>query len=38
LERYFHAILPDAAKADIIPDEFRDYFEEIRRRVGESGL
>jgi hypothetical protein len=38
LERHFHAVLPDAAKADIIPDEFRDYFEEVRRRFGESGL
>jgi hypothetical protein len=38
LERHFHAVLPDAPKADIIPDEFRDYFEEVRRRVEESGL
>ncbi|MFW6135966.1 MAG: DUF6036 family nucleotidyltransferase [Chloroflexota bacterium] len=38
LESYFYAILPDAPKADIIPDEFRDYFEEVRRRLGESGL
>jgi len=33
LERHFHAILPDAPQADIIPREFRDYFEEIRRRL-----
>jgi hypothetical protein len=37
LERYFNAILPDAPQADIIPGEFRDYFEEVRRRVEESG-
>ncbi|MBL7065839.1 MAG: hypothetical protein ISS49_16810 [Anaerolineae bacterium] len=36
LERHFNAILPDAPKADIIPSEFRDYFEEIRRRLGRS--
>ncbi len=36
LERYFNAILPDAPEADIIPSEFRDYFEEIRRRLGEE--
>lgn len=36
LERYFNSILPDAPKADIIPSEFRDYFEEIRRRLGEE--
>ena len=32
LERHFNEILPEAPKADIIPSEFRDYFEEIRRR------
>lgn len=32
LEYHFSAVLPDAAKADIIPSEFRGYFEEIRRR------
>ena len=37
LERHFDSILPDASKADIIPGEFRDYFEEIRRRFGEKG-
>ena len=36
LERYFDSILPDAPKADIIPSEFHDYFEEIRRRLGEE--
>jgi len=35
LERHFNTILPDAPKADIIPREFRDYFEEIRRRLVE---
>ncbi len=35
LECHFNAILPRAPKADIIPNEFRDYFEEIRRRLGE---
>ena len=36
LERHFNTILPDAPKADIIPGEFRDYLEEIRRRLGET--
>jgi len=36
LERHFVTILPEAAKADIIPSEFRDYFEEIRRRFEQS--
>jgi hypothetical protein len=33
LEQHFNAVLPDAAKADIIPSEFRAYFEELRRRI-----
>jgi len=33
LESYFNAILPDSAKADVHPREFRSYFEEIRRRL-----
>jgi hypothetical protein len=33
LERYFRAVLPQATQADIIPQEFEDYFEEVRRRV-----
>jgi hypothetical protein len=33
LERFFQEILPLAPQADIIPDEFRAYFEEIRRRI-----
>lgn len=33
LERYFRAVLPRASQADIIPQEFEDYFEEVRRRV-----
>jgi hypothetical protein len=36
LERHFNAILPEAPDADIIPSEFRDYFEEIRRRFQPS--
>jgi hypothetical protein len=38
LERNFLAVLPDAPQADIIPEEFREYFEEVRCRVEESGL
>lgn len=33
LETLFERILPQAPQADIIPQEFQDYFEEIRRRV-----
>jgi hypothetical protein len=33
LEAYFNSILPDAPKADILPSEFRGYFEEVRRRL-----
>ncbi len=33
LERHFQAIAPRAAQADIIPQEFRKYFEEVRRRI-----
>ena len=33
LECHFNAILPDAPKADIDSNEFRGYFEEIRRRL-----
>ncbi len=36
LERHFDAVLPGAPQADIIPDEFRDYLEEIRRRLDKS--
>jgi Nucleotidyltransferase of unknown function (DUF6036) len=36
LQQHFESILPDAPKADIIPSEFRDYFEEIRRRWREA--
>jgi hypothetical protein len=32
LEHHFSAVFPDAAKADIIPSEFRGYFDEVRRR------
>jgi hypothetical protein len=34
LEAHFNAILPDAPKADVLPSEFRGYFEEVRRRFG----
>jgi hypothetical protein len=33
LEDLFKQILPKAAEADIIPRDFRSYFEELRRRV-----
>ncbi len=36
LERFFEHILPQAPRADIIPQEFRAYFEEVRRRVAEN--
>ena len=36
LEQHFDTILPEAAKADIIPGDFREYFEEIRRRYAQS--
>jgi len=32
LERLYQIILPEAAKSDIDPKEFRAYFEEVRRR------
>jgi len=32
LERHFNIVLPDAPSADIIPGEFRDYFEGTRIR------
>ena len=36
LETHYYAILPDAPKTDIIPSEFRGYFDEIRRRLGKT--
>jgi hypothetical protein len=36
LERHFRTVLPRAAQADIIPREFEDYFEEVRRRIAAS--
>lgn len=36
LEHLFEQILPGAPKADIAPQEFRAYFEELRRQVTES--
>jgi len=36
LEAHFNAILPDALKADVLPSEFRGYFEEIRSRLGKT--
>jgi hypothetical protein len=35
LERHFQTILPQVAKFDIDPKEFRAYFGEIRRRESE---
>jgi hypothetical protein len=32
LEGYFNTILPGAPNADIVPEEFMSYFEEVRRR------
>jgi len=36
LEHHFDAIFPEVAKVDIIPGEFRDYFEEMRQRYEEG--
>ena len=36
LERQFEAVLPRAAEADIIPQEFREYLTEVRRRIAEE--
>ena len=36
LERLFKQVLPRSAEADIIPQEFREYFEELRRRLETS--
>ncbi|MCJ7549814.1 MAG: hypothetical protein MUQ30_09050 [Anaerolineae bacterium] len=33
LECHFQAVLPSAAQADIIPREFREYFDDVRRRI-----
>ena len=33
LERHFQVVLPLAATTDIIPQEFQEYFKEIRRRL-----
>lgn len=33
LEVHFDSILPHASTADIVPTEFRSYFEEVRRRI-----
>jgi len=33
LERHFHAVLPDAPRADIVPAEFQAYFDQVRRRA-----
>ena len=32
LQRHFHSVLPEAHKADIIPGELSEYFQEIARR------
>ena len=36
LECLFEQILPEAPQADIAPQEFRAYFEELRRQVTKS--
>lgn len=36
LERHFRAVLPRAVQADVIPQEFRDYFDEVRRRIADE--
>jgi hypothetical protein len=36
LERLFEEVLPRATEADIIPQEFQEYFKELRRRLGTS--
>ena len=36
LESHFNAVLPDAPKADILPSEFRDHFQEIHRRLADA--
>ena len=33
LERHFQAILPHTARADMIPQEFHEYFDEVRRQI-----
>jgi len=36
LERLFEQVLPEAPQADIAPQEFRAYFEELRRQITKS--
>jgi hypothetical protein len=36
LEYLFEQVLPEAPKADIVPQEFRAYFEELRRQITKS--
>lgn len=36
LKRYFDAILPQAAQSDIVPSEFKRYFEDLMRRLVEK--
>ena len=33
LEHFLEEVMPFAPQADILPDEFRAYFEEVRRRI-----
>jgi hypothetical protein len=33
LEGFFQTVLPDARRADIDPQEFQAYFDELKRRV-----
>jgi hypothetical protein len=37
LERHFRAVLPRVVEADIIPQEFREYLTEVRRRIADEG-
>jgi hypothetical protein len=32
LEKWFNAVLPQVARTEIAPQEFRAYFDEVRRR------
>jgi hypothetical protein len=36
LQKYFRAVLPRAAQADIIPSEFQQYYQDLLRRLAEE--
>jgi hypothetical protein len=36
LQKYFQAVLPQAAQADIIPSEFQQYFQDLLRRLAKE--